>query len=133
MDLRKVRQDIGVVAGESGFNAWDYQPDDPQDLPAAVVGGIQSMKRLNRLTTEVKIDVTFYVNASDPEDAAKRLDLALSVGMPDSFIDMLDSVTVEDGPSWRSIRFNSAGSYMKYQMPGNAVALGVTVTLELTA
>lgn len=133
MDLRQIRTDIGVVAGESGFNAWDYAPDDPQDLPAAVVGGIKSMVRLNAVVTECQIEVTFYVNAADPQDAAARLDLALSVGLPDSFIDMLDSVTPADGPSWRSIRFESAGPYQRYAIPGGAVALGCTVTLELTA
>jgi len=133
MDLRKVRADIGVVAGVSGFNAFDYVPDDPKDLPAAVVGGIKSMVRLNAVVTQVELGVTFYVSAADPQDSAARLDLALSTGLPDSFIDNLDSVTPADGASWRSIRFQSAGPYIRYQMPGGGVALGVDVVLELTA
>ena len=133
MDLRQIRADLGAVARESNFAAWDYEPDDPKDLPAAVVGGIQSMTRLNAVVTQIKLDVTFYVNAVDPQDASARLDLALSTGMPDSFIDQLDSVMPVDGPSWRSIRFDSSGPYKRYAMPGGGVALGVTVTLELTA
>ncbi len=133
MDLRQLRADLGTVAGEAGFNAWDYLPDDPKTLPAAVVGGILEMERLNRLTTQIKLGVTFYVSAADPKDASARLDRALSVGLGDSFIDWLDSVQLADGPSWRSVRFDSAGPYQKFSLPGGGVALGVTVVLELTA
>lgn len=133
MNVRDIRRDIGVVAGRAGFNAWDYQPDDPQDLPAAVVGGIKEMTRLNKKVTQLKIGVVFYVNAADAQDATSRLDLALSVGNPDSFIDMLDEVTQQDSPSWKAIRFESAGPYQKYQMPGESIALGVEAVLELTA
>lgn len=133
MDLRQLRADLGVVAASSGFNAWSYQPDDPQDLPAAVVGGIKSMERLNQTVSQLMIGVTFYANAADPQDATERLDLALSVGNPDSFIDTLDSVEIADGPAWRSVRFDSAGPYTRYSMPGGGSSLGVEVTLELTA
>ncbi len=133
MDLRQVRKDLGVVAGEAGFSAWDYVPDDPQDLPAAVVGGLSLFERLNAIVTKVNIGITFYVDLSDAQDAAARLDLVLSTGMPNSFIDWLDSVTSNDLPAWRSVRFLSAGPYNRYTMPGGAVALGVEVTLEITA
>jgi hypothetical protein len=137
MDLRAIRTDIGVLASNAKFNAWSYMPSDPQDLPAAVVGGIKSMKRLNRLVTQLQIGVIFYVNFTDPEDAATRLDTALSTGNPDSFIDQVDSLTQADQPSWRSIRFESAGPYTVYTLPSGdpsgADALGVEVILELTA
>lgn len=134
MDLRQLRADLGTVAQTSGFNAWDYEPDDVQDLPAAVVSGIKEMERLNRLVTRVKVVITFLVSLADPQDAAARLDTALSNGVQDSFIDNLDSVSVEnDGPAWRSVRFDSAGPYTRYQMPGGGSYLGVEVLLELTA
>lgn len=133
MDLRQIRADLGTVAAEAGFNAWDYQPDDLQHLPAAVVGGIKSMERLNQTVTQVQIGVTFYVNPADAKDATSRLDLALSTGNPNSFIDCLDGVSSLDNPAWRSVRFDSAGPYAMYVMPSGSSALGVEVTLELTA
>lgn len=133
MDLRAIRKDLGVVAQEAGFNAWDYEPDDPQNLPAAVVGGIRSMTRLNAQVTRVELGVTFYVNAADPQDATARLDLALSTGIQDSFIDNLDTDAEKPDRSWRSVRFAASGPYTRYSMPGGAVALGVEITLELTA
>lgn len=131
-DLRAIRRDIGVVAGEAGFTAWDYEPDDPQLYPAAVVGGIVELERLNRAVTRAQIAVTFYASLADPADAAARLDLALSVGVQGSFIDVVDSVTLDDGPSWKTIKLVSAGPYTRYQMPGGASTLGVTATLEIT-
>ncbi len=133
MDMRQVRADLGTVARSAGWNAWDYQPDDPQNLPAAVVGGISEFMRLNRLVSQFKIGVTFYVNLANPQDAAERLDLVLSPGNPDSFLDVLDSVTAEDGAAWRSVRFDSATPYQRYSMPGGLYALGVELMLELTA
>ena len=134
MDLRAVRHDLGVVAQNIGLNAWDYQPDDPQNLPAAVVGGIQEMHRLNRIVTQFKLGVTLYVNCADPQDATAALDLYLSTGLDGSFIEALDAVIPGlDSPAWRSVRFDSAGPYRRYSMPGGGAALGVEVVLELTA
>lgn len=135
MILGDVRKDLGVLGRTAGLNAWDYQPDDPQDLPAMVVGGIKSMVRLNQKVSLVQIGVTMYVNAADPEDASRKLDQLLSVGTEDglSFIDILDSHAADEAASWRSIKFLSAGPYQKYAMPGDGSALGVEVTVELTA
>lgn len=133
MNLRAIREDLAAVAQEAGFNSWSVSPDDPQDLPAAVVGGIQNLVRLNRLTTQIQIGITFYVSLAEPVDATARLDLALSVGETGSFIDLLDSVHAEDGAAWRSVRFVSAGPYTRFTMPGGGAALGVEVQLELTA
>lgn len=133
MDLRALRADLGVVANEAGYSSWDYQPDSLQDLPAAVVGSPQSMRRLNQIVTEVKVPITFYVSEQDPQDATARLDLALSAGLPDSFIDMLDSVHAADGPSWRSVVFESAGPYQRVIFDGGGSALFVEVLLSLTA
>ncbi len=133
MDLRAVRHDIGVVAQTANFNTWDYQPDDPKDLPAAVVGGIKAMQRLNAAVTLVQIGVTFFVNASDPQDAAQRLDLALST-IDGSFCSALDAYVETPNPhAWRSAKFLSAGPYLRYTMPGGGVALGCEMLLELTA
>lgn len=136
MDLRALRKDLRVVAGESGFTAWDFVPEDPQDLPAAVVGAPKSMVRMNRLITQVEIPITFYASLADPLDATERLDLALSTGLPNSFIDLLDFAAQQEGataPSWRSVRFVSAGPYTRFALPGTVYALGVEVILELTA
>lgn len=134
MDLRQLRIDLGKVAQTAGYNAWDYTPDDPQNLPAAVVGGIRSMVRLNALTTQIQVEVTFYVSAADPKDAAGRLDLALSVGLDGSFIDCLDTMSeAPNTPSWRSVRLDSAGPYQRVLMPGGGAALSVAIVLELTA
>lgn len=135
MDLRQLRADISAVAQAAGFNSWDYMPDDPQDLPAAVVGGIKSMERLNRQVTQVQIGVTFYASAADPLDATSVIDRALSIGAAEtSFIDLLDDVDViADGPAWRSARFDHSSEYRLYGMPGGGNALGVEVTLEFTA
>jgi hypothetical protein len=133
MDLARIREDLAAVATAAGFNSWDYEPDDPQTLPACIIGGIREMERLNAIVTRAQILVTFYCSVADPKDATRRLDLALSVGHPNSFIDMLDSVTLEDGPAWRSIRFESASRYRRFAMPGGHVALGVEIVLELTA
>lgn len=133
MDLRALREDLTAVAEAAGFNAWSYVPDDPQDLPAAVVGGIQEMNRLNQHVTQIKLGISFIANAADPVDATARLDLALSTGNAESFIDMLDSVGTEDGPAWSSVRFDSAGPYTSIDLPGGGTALGVEIVLQLTA
>ena len=131
--MRALRADLGVVAGEAGFSAFDYEPADPKNLPAAVVGGIKSMERLNAHVTQIQIGITFFVNAANEKDATARLDLALSTGLPNSFIELLDSVSIEDGPAWRSVRFESAGPYLHYVMPSGGPALAVEITLEFTA
>lgn len=133
MNLAQLRADLKAVAEAAGFNAWDFVPDDPQDLPASVVGGIQSMVRLNAHVTQVKIGIEFYANHADAKDATRRLDLVLSTGDPNSFIDILDHVEESDGPSWRSIRFDSCGPYTLVTMPGGGSALKVEATYELTA
>lgn len=133
MDLREIRIGLAAVARAAGFNAWDYMPDDPQDLPASTVGGIESMVRLNEAVTQVQLKVSFYVNETDMQDATARLDKALSVGLNGSFIDTVDEVTTADGPPWRSIRFVSAGPYQRFAMPGNGWALGVETIWEMTA
>jgi hypothetical protein len=134
MDLRAIRRSIAAIALESGFSAWDYAPDDPSELPAAVVGGIKQMRRMNRLVCEIQIGVTFYASQADPIDATSRLDNALSTGTDGgtSFLDNLDAAD-DAAAGWRSIRFLAAGPYAVYAMPGNAKALGVEVILELTA
>lgn len=133
MDLRAVRRDICTVAGEAGFNAFSYQPSDLKTFPAAVVGGVRSFVRLNVRVTQVQIACTFYVALTDVEEATRKLDLVLSTGDPNSFVDLLDSVQPDDNPSWRSVRIDSAGAYTQYSFPGGAIALGVEVILELTA
>ena len=133
MDLRKLRTDLGTVATEAGFTAWDYYPDDVQNLPAAVVGGIAGMVRLNRLVTEIDIGITFYCSLADPADAAARLDLALSTNMDGSFLDAVDEITPTDAVNWRSVTFVRAGPYNRYDMPGNTHALGCEIVLRFTA
>lgn len=135
MDLRAIRVDLSTVAVTAGFdNAWSIQPDDPQSLPAAVVGGIISMERLNAIVTKIMLPITLYVNAADIQDATERLDLALSTGLPNSLIDCMDAVAEPPNtPSWRSIRFDSSGPYQKVIMPGGGSALSVETRWELTA
>jgi hypothetical protein len=137
MDLRAIRKDLAVLVQQSGFAAWSFLPSDPGDLPAGVVGGIKSMVRLNAFVTEITIGITFYANFTDPADAAERLDRMLSTGNANSLIDQFDKLTQSDTPSWRSIKFDSAGPYTVYTMPSGgpsgADALGVEVTLGLTA
>ncbi len=136
MDLAALRSDIKVIGQTCGLNAWDYQPDDPQNLPALVVGGMRSLTRLNQVVAQIEVSVHIYVNAADPKDATRALDALLSINQPakTSFIDVLDSeMETLDTPSWRSIKFLSAGPYTHYIMPGGLTALGVEVILELTA
>lgn len=133
MNLAQLRADLKAVAETAGFNAWDFLPDDPQHLPAAVVGGIHAMVRLNAHVTQVQIGITFYASHADAKDATRRLDLALSTGDPNSFIDIMDAVTESDGPSWRSIRFDSCGAYHLVSMPSDGTALAVETIWELTA
>lgn len=135
MDLRQVRKDLATVAETAGFNAWSITPDDPQNLPAAVVSGITSLERLTMSgVCKLELDVDLYASAASAADAAARLDLALSLGMPNSFLSVLEDVSPAlDGPAWRSARFVSAGPYQRVLMPGGGAALRVTVTVELTA
>lgn len=132
MDLRQVRIDIRAVIAVCGYNAWDYEPDDPQDLPAGVVDGIESLIRMNRLVTAVKIGVTFYVNNADPKDATAKLDLTLSTGFTNSYVDALDAASLA-GASWRSIRLEGAEAYHRVAMPGGGVALACRTITDLTA
>lgn len=133
MNLGAIREDLRVVAESIGFNAWSYQPDDPKDLPAAVIGGIKGLTRLNQVVSQIQLGVSFFCNLNDPQDATNRLDLALSVGVDGSFVDALDAITPDDSPAWRSCKFVSAGPYLRYQMPANQAALGCEAILELTA
>lgn len=135
MDLSALRADLATVAKTAGFNAWSYMPDDPKDLPAAVVAGVRSMSRLTiGGACVVELEVELYVNATDPEDASKRLDLALSLGVGESFLTILEAIDPNlDKPAWRSARFVTAGPYTRVAMPGGGVALSVAVLLELTA
>lgn len=123
-----MRADLAVVAKAAGFSSFAYEPDDPQNLPAAVVGGIQSMTRLNRLTTELVLGVTFYCSLASARDAASRLDKVLSIGTGTGFLDLLATTS-----TFKSWVFQSAGPYTTYQLPGGDFALGCTVTLQLTA
>lgn len=132
MDLRQIRTDLGTVAGEAGYSAWSYQPDDPQALPAAVVGGIHSFERLNVKETRIELGVTFYVSLQNAEDAAARLDLLLSVGDPDSFVTLLDAVDPATA-SWFGLWITSAGPYQRVAMPDSSVALSVELVLQITA
>lgn len=133
MDIAAIRAQLATVAGLAGFNAFDYQPDDPGALPAVVAGGIREMERLNRIVTRLQLVVTFYASLAEPADAARRLDLALSVGVEGSFIDLLDAVPVE-GQAWRSVRFIGSGPYQTTIMPaGTGNALSCETVLEFTA
>lgn len=134
MKLRELRTDLGVVAATAGFNAWNIVPDDPQYLPAAVVGGVRSMQVITMDGgVEVELVVTFYVPMTDAEDSTAVLDLVLSMGEDGSFLTVLMGVTAEDGPAWRSVRFTQAGPYHTVAMPGGSVALAVEVVLTFTA
>lgn len=135
MDLRQVRKDLATVGTTAGFNSWSVHPDDPQDLPALVVGGIKSMTRLTMSgVCQFELELAFYVSAASPDDAAERLDMVLSLGEPDSFLTVLEAVSAQrDNPAWRSARFVGAGPYQRVTMPGGGAAMSVTVTLELTA
>lgn len=133
MNVGAVRADLRAVAESVGFNAWAYQPDDPKDLPAAIIGGVKQYTRLNQTVTQIQLGVSFLANLNDPEDATNRLDLALSVGVDGSFIDAIDAIVPADSPAWRSCKFVSWGPYLRYAMPGGAAALGVEAILELTA
>ncbi len=129
MDIAAIRASLALGARDAGFGAWDYAPDDPFDLPAAVVGGIKSMNILTRSVTQAEIGILFYCSLADAEDATRRLDLVLSVGDPDSFLTNILNYTTA---GWTSIRFVSAGPYSRYSMPGGAVSLGVEILLEIT-
>lgn len=138
MNLIAIRQDLATVAKTCGLNAWDYPPDDPLVLPCAVVGSPQGMRRMNKTVTEVLIPVTFYVSNADAQDAARRLDALLSIGVQDvleatSYLDVLDAVHAEDGPAWRSITFEHAEPYELVSMPGDSTALACRIQLKLTA
>lgn len=139
MDLHQLRADVGAVGRAAGFNAWSYEPDDPQNLPALVVGGVKSLIRKTMSgICELEIDITLYVNAANPEDAAARLDLALSLGMADSFLSYMEAVDPQAGPpesrpAWRSARFIAAGSYQRVTMPGGGEAATVNITYSFTA
>lgn len=136
MDLAAVRADLATVARQAQFpNAWSIAPDDVGDLPAAVIAGISSLQRLTMSgVCKFTLDVDLYVNAADPVDAAARLDLALSLGLADSFLTALEAVTSADNPSWRSVLFLNAGPYQHVSMgPEGGMALRVTISLELTA
>lgn len=134
MDLRQLRVDLGVVGQMAGFNAWNIVPDDPQHLPAMVVGGVRSMQVITMDGgVEVELVATFYTSTADAEDATAVLDLVLSIGKEDSFLDWLLNVKPVDGPAWRSVRFVQAGPYHDVAMPGGSVALAVEVVLSFTA
>lgn len=139
MDLRKIRTDVAVVGAEAGFNAWNVIPDDPQDLPACVVGGVRSLKRLTMAgACELQIEVEFYANAADMVDATTTLDMVLSLGLQTSFLSLLEAADEQPvgsptRPSWRSAMFIGAGPYKQIAMPGGGVALAVGVVIEFTA
>ena len=135
MDFRALRTDFGTVAQTAGFNAYDYEPDDPGALPAAVVGGVRSLRRLTMSgTCEVELEITLYVSAADPQDATATLDLALSLGLSTSLLSILEAVDpILDKPSWRSARFVTAGPYQRVAMPGGGAALACSVVVEFTA
>lgn len=135
MDLRAIRAALGVLSAAANFNAWDYIPDDPQHLPAAVVDGILSLDRLNAHVTQFDITITFYASGADPKDASARLDLLLSTGITGSFADLLTTAAavLSPAPPWRTIKLKTAGPYTRYAMPNGELALGVQITLELTA
>jgi len=134
VDLRQLRTDLSVVGASAGFNAWNVEPDDPQHLPAMVVGGVRSMRILTiDGGVEVEISATFYANAADNEDATATLDMVLSIGTADSFLDWLLSVKPVDEPAWRSVRFVQAGPYHEVALPGSGTALAVEVVLSFTA
>ena len=140
MDLGKLREDIAVVCRTAGLNGWNFDTDDPQNLPAAVVSGVDQMERLNRIVTRVVIMIDLYVSNAEPLDGSRALDRLLSTdvvkedGKVGSLIDAFDAV--QDGidqPSWRSHRFDSAGRYTRVSMPGGGVALYCQVLYEFTA
>lgn len=135
MNLRQLRTDVGAVAAGAGFNAWNIEPDDPEHLPAAVVGGVRSMQLITMAGgVEVELVVTFYVSTADAEDGTAVLDMVLSMGQPDSFLTALLGVEQENGPAWSSVRFVQAGPYHNVQLPGNGgVAQAVEVLLSFTA
>ena len=139
MDVAAIRVNLALVGDTVGLNHWDYMVDDPGGLPAMIVEGIRSMRRLNKIVTELEIEIGFYANNAEPKDAARRLDGLLSIGMSPgvSFIDALDAFTegnpADTGAYWRSCRFVSAGPYRRVSMPDNAVALGCSTVWALTA
>lgn len=136
MDLRQVRADLATVAATAGFNAWDFEPDDPQQLPAAVVGAPLLIERMNAHVTKLQLPVGLYVSNADARAATALLDQALSTGVGEgSFLDALDSLTQADteASAWRSARFESASQYQRVALDGGGSMLAVPIVLELTA
>jgi hypothetical protein len=135
LDLRAVREALGLAAGAAGFNAWDYMPDDVQNLPAAVVGAPREMEALTLTRWRLQLPVTFYVSSANPKDANERLDRALSIGLEDEDevprLSFLDTLADAIEPPWKTARFVSAQT-SRYTMPGNSVAWGTEVLVEVT-
>lgn len=135
LDLRAVREGLASAARECGFSAWDYQPDDPQQLPAAVVGAPVEMEALTLTRWKLVVPVTFYCSTADPKDASERLDLVLSINLVDEDdeprLSFIDTLKAAEAPPWKSARFSSAETG-RYTMPGGSVALGTRVDIEVT-
>lgn len=137
MDLVAVSIDLETAALAHGYSAFSYEPDDPGNLPAAVVGGIDSMVALNRFVTTVQLGVTFYqsLGLDDGKSARRALDKTFSVGTGTSFLDALAAqaaaghFTAIKVDGWA---FVSADRYTKYEMPGEAFGLGCTMHLAIT-
>lgn len=137
MNVATVRADLAIVAAACGYSSFPYEPADPGGLPAAVVGGISSMVRLNQFVTKLQIGVTFFAALGNDagKSAAEKIDGTLSVGTGTGFVDHLAAeaaaghLTAIKVNGWA---FVSAGPYTKYELPGAVPALGCTMTIELT-
>lgn len=124
MDIAAKRASIAAAAVACEFNAYDFQPDNPGDLPAAVVGGITLYERLNASVARVQLVVTLYASSSDAQDATRCLDTALSTNVANSFIDAVSAI---DG-----MTVDSAGAYQQFVMP-TGTALGVPITIQIVS
>ena len=131
MDLAQVRDDLRAVMQAAGYNAYKYIPLDVNKYPAAFSGVPSTMAKLTLTRWQITLPLTLLFNSASPEDAQRRLDVALTPGTADSVYDALTTLTRTTGAAWTSLKFVGAGNVRTVKI-GNGNALACDITLELT-
>jgi threonine dehydrogenase-like Zn-dependent dehydrogenase len=132
MDLHGIRTDLAAILAPLGYQSYAYLPDDPQVLPAAVVGVPAAIEYGMTLgsTVAVEIPLTLVFSMTSVQDAQARMDAALSTGVTGSVIDALRTT---GSTYWNgSVRVTGAGPVGTVAV-GSSNALAVTLTLSLHA
>lgn len=113
MDIAAIRAELADVLAEgTGFGFWDFIPDDVQTYPAGVVNcpdEITYARTFSGGSGFVTVSISVAVSWDDPEDAQRRLDLAMSAGVGTG--SLYDYLVAHQGVSWAAVEYLRAGNW----------------------